>query len=501
MIVNESDFRHFFGRCRNPTVITNKYTNKPVLVSCGHCDNCLALSARKKSLMCQVHSSLYKYCYFITLTYRQSCIPRLRFVRNTKIANNLDDSPSKLYDAFNCTPRISDFENNYMFSYSFEPDDKNLMESKVLDNGFIHYLHLPDLQRFLKRLRYHLDNFKANDFSYYAVGEYGPVHFRPHFHILLFSNSREFAQNLYKCLYKSWQLGYISYKLADGGISSYLTDYVNNSAKLPQLFKSKQIKPKSVHSSYFASLLPLLDKNSLLEDPYRYVTETLYQLHGKYISLPLFRSSFCRVFPKIAGFSDKTIHELHRDYTSYIRLCKFFKIDSLPLNFRKPSVLADILIANYGLYPDIDKYILDVVCHGDHTIRFTEAFRPLLYRFLYTSYSFYTYLCDSDERLSWQYLKMIIRFFDDCEKAKLGEFYELQQLYSQQVSNPDFASFYFYDSTKCTAYDNFNTTANYAQTLELNPYFKQASTFYSKLVSESVKHKELNDKNDIFLKI
>ena len=55
--------------------------------------------------------------------------------------------------------------------------------------NLIPFLNYVDVQNYIKRLRKHLKTALGSyeTLHFYAVGEYGPVHFRPHYHILLFT--------------------------------------------------------------------------------------------------------------------------------------------------------------------------------------------------------------------------------------------------------------------------------------------------------------------------
>ena len=72
----------------------------------------------------------------------------------------------------------------------------------------------------------------------YAVGEYGPVHFRPHYHILLFSNSKKVSAVLRQCHDKSWKLGRSDFQTSRGGATSYVASYVNSLSAAPLLYRS-----------------------------------------------------------------------------------------------------------------------------------------------------------------------------------------------------------------------------------------------------------------------
>ena len=81
------------------------------------------------------------------------------------------------------------------------PYGKDGLLSGQYGDNLIPFLNYVDVQNYIKRLRKYL--FKKlgsyETLHFYAVGEYGPVHFRPHFHLLLFSNSDEVAKVLREC--------------------------------------------------------------------------------------------------------------------------------------------------------------------------------------------------------------------------------------------------------------------------------------------------------------
>lgn len=99
-----------------------------------------------------------------------------------------------------------------------------------------------DLTKFFKRLRHHNDRIigkediirglkggglTQNPIKYYAVGEYGDIDGRPHYHIILFNCGSE------EVLYEAWQLGIIHKGTVTGASMAYCAGYVNQSNKIP----------------------------------------------------------------------------------------------------------------------------------------------------------------------------------------------------------------------------------------------------------------------------
>lgn len=86
-------------------------------------------------------------------------------------------------------------------------------------------LHLPDLQKFHKRLRKRLDERKI---KYFSVGEYGPDTQRPHYHSILFNVSLDKEDRL--AVMDSWSFcdwkNYTIRKNSFGSVSSNSIQYV-----------------------------------------------------------------------------------------------------------------------------------------------------------------------------------------------------------------------------------------------------------------------------------
>jgi len=121
-------------------------------------------------------------------------------------------------------------------------------------DNLIPFLNYVDVQNYIKRLRKHLSQ-KLGSYEtlhFYAVGEYGPVHFRPHYHLLLFTNSDEVAEVLRYCHDKSWKLGRSDFQRSAGGAASYVASYVNSLCSAPLLYRScRAFRPRARSSVRF----------------------------------------------------------------------------------------------------------------------------------------------------------------------------------------------------------------------------------------------------------
>lgn len=140
--------------------ITDSMTGERRLIEvpCGSCTHCCDYHTCEWVTRLYAHLEDFKYCYFVTLTYSSFTSEQASTMPTSYVLDYLKDA-LWLYDSENFTHHLT-----------FNPC---VLVKK-------HY------QNFLKRLRKysHLD-----DLSFYLSGEYGGKFGRPHYHILLFSNS------------------------------------------------------------------------------------------------------------------------------------------------------------------------------------------------------------------------------------------------------------------------------------------------------------------------
>ena len=277
--------------CQHRSFITNRYTGARIAVDCGQCDYCIHKRSKKASMRVKTAGSAFKYSYFVTLTYDNEHIPLMNCeVLHNEYEDALSISGDKVfgYERHSYIP-VSEYqpEDSSRLRHIFftqvqgtVPFDREIKEYvPVRDNWFlsmdairsfirktqavdnsvypvaekygvdnlIPFLNYVDVQNYIKRLRKYLYQSLGSyeTLHFYAVGEYGPVHFRPHYHILLFTNSKEVSEVLRQCHDKSWKLGRSDFQIARGGASSYVASYVNSLSSAPLLYRScRAFKPR-----------------------------------------------------------------------------------------------------------------------------------------------------------------------------------------------------------------------------------------------------------------
>lgn len=264
-------------RCQNPRTITNKYTHESVVVPCGHCPSCVLRRSAIQTNLLTTYSSQFRYVYFVTLTYAPCFLPTLEVslvetctddvadVSCFPSMDELDASDSNTYlFGFRSVPRTasvkvknSTVERTFKdpevkFAYPMKPKELLSILEKVNHKvpNRIPYVCNRDLDLFLKRLRSYYPDEKLR---YYAVSEYGPTSFRPHWHLLLFSNSERFSKTVCENVPKAWSYGRCDVSLSRGFAASYVASYVNSFVALPDFYTQmpKVVRPKSFHSIGF----------------------------------------------------------------------------------------------------------------------------------------------------------------------------------------------------------------------------------------------------------
>lgn len=264
-------------RCQNPRTVVNKYTHEPVVASCGRCPSCILRRSAVQTNLLTTYSAQFRYVYFITLTYAPCFLPTLEVSIIETCTDDIADVP--------CVPNIDDLDasdpNTYLFgfrsvsrsasvklksstvertfkdpeirfSYPMKPKDLLSILGKINHNvpNRIPYVCNRDLDLFLKRLRSYYPDEKLR---YYAVSEYGPTSFRPHWHLLLFSNSERLSQTVCENVSKAWSYGRCDASLSRGFAAPYVASYVNSFVALPDFYTQmpKLVRPKSFHSIGF----------------------------------------------------------------------------------------------------------------------------------------------------------------------------------------------------------------------------------------------------------
>lgn len=474
-----------FVRCLNPQIITNKYTGEKLTVGCGKCEACLMSKSSLNTLKCQLESKSHLYAKFITLTYADEYIPRMCYSHGA-FEINYDDHEAPLV---------------------VEYDYSNYLDiSRKVENKQLPFLKKRDLQLFIKRLRRYYDrlskklNIPFGKIRYYAVGEYGPIHFRPHFHLILWYSCEEIHKTIGEAVSTCWRFGRVSTETPRDDVSKYVAKYLNGSCYLPQVFKLNETKPFSVHSFHLGESFLQATKEEVYETPAKDLVRRSEIVGLSYREFDMWRSLKTAYYPRCASYGVFDTYCRLRAYTIKERVFKRFEFSSLVAATR--YVLDEIYEIHNNPFIDIDELLLrddytwlcDLsffikMCNIDPSqLEFQDgydtAFRSV-YMALRLSRHFIEFCCDSDPNKYLPMVKKIEKFYQDLDGMYLND--DLKNLETHIDDN------WFLDEDE------------YVYAASQNPVHIKKSIIFKKFKQEtiekferSMKHKRQNDLNKVF---
>lgn len=283
-----------FLSCSNPyTVTTCKGLQN---VPCGRCVQCLQKKVSATTLLLDLESQRNDYVEMINLTYDDDCLPYIDF-DDDSLASFSSNQPTEVFPVkfgssrrilkynprckkyYKTEEKISDFGTSfsndwrrYLDKYNSRVDeyyerfpDRKRGISRLKNH--VPVLYSPDLKKYLYRLRQFLKKNYGIEVRFFAVGEYGSNSLRPHWHILLFHNSKQLRAsfrdvvdlvghsktNPRQCcrefyLRPLWLHGATTTKCTDKHCSSYVAGYFNQHGNNTPLVKDFQ--SKAYHSQF-----------------------------------------------------------------------------------------------------------------------------------------------------------------------------------------------------------------------------------------------------------
>ena len=542
--------------CQHRSFITNKYTGARIAVDCGQCDYCIHKRAKKASMRVKTAGSAFKYSYFITLTYSNKHIPLMAC---KVLHSDYEDVVGISGDIhfgheYHQYIPVSEYkcDDDYALRHIFfeqvqgtVPYDREIKEyAPVKDNwflsmdairSFIHksqslnktdysaskeygrdnlipFLNYVDVQNYIKRLRKHLFQQLGSyeTLHFYAVGEYGPVHFRPHYHILLFTNSDQVAQVLRHCHDKSWKLGRSDFQRSAGGAGSYVASYVNSLCAAPLLYRScRAFRPKSRASvGFFEKGCDFLEG----EDPYAQIEQKIdsvvngriYNFNGVSVRSTPPMSYIRTLLPRFssARYDDSSaiariLLAVHRTPQ---RIAKYGFI-----NYKQDSVLS--LVRAYYQYlksnpilTDDDKIVLHSArcltrfCNSSSDVDI-ESYINKLYRLFLYAYKFFRnwHLPGFGSDISAYSGRIMFIIKTGIEYEKEADYENLRSVYGLRSQYPELSDCMFVLPANGQESDVLRSVS--CETVQLLEQLRYRSSAFCR---DMIKHKKLNDANNIF---
>lgn len=542
--------------CQHRSFITNRYNGARIAVDCGQCDYCIHKKAQKASMRVKTAGSAFKYSYFVTLTYDNEHIPLMsckvlhsdyedvigisgdihfghEYHKYIPVSEYQCDDNSALRHIFfeqvqGTVPfdrEIKEYvpvKDNWFLSMdairsfiyktqSVDKTDYPVSEQYGRDN-LIPFLNYVDVQNYIKRLRKYLYKQLGSyeTLHFYAVGEYGPVHFRPHYHILLFTDSEEVSKVLRYCHNKSWKFGRSDFQLTRGGASSYVSSYVNSLCSAPLLYRScRAFKPRSRASlGFFEKGCDFVEG----EDPYAQIEQKIdsivngriYNFNGvsvrstppvSYIRTLLPRFSSARNDDSIA-----IARILCAVHSTPKRIARYGFIA-----YDQNSILS--LARTYYKYLKVNPILTDddkIILHSSRcSTRFgymsvdfdVESYINKIYRlFLYVSKFFRNWhLPDFGSDLTSYTNRILFILRTGIEYEKKADYENLRDAYDLRAQYPDISDCMFalpQDGKEIDVLSNVS-----CETVQLLEQLRFRSATYCR---DMIKHKKLNDANNIF---
>lgn len=478
---------YLFTACLNPQAVTNPYTHERMSVPCGHCKACMLHKSSRLTLLARLEALCHDRTYFVTLTYEDLYLPKGVLVP-------LGDPDTYLFVDQETGEVVID-------SLVVPPEDLERLSWK-LKGDYIPYLCKYDIQLFLKRLRKHYEKYGIK-IRYHVVGEYGPKHFRPHYHLLLWFENAHYLPTLSTIIREKWPFGRTDCQVAKSDAARYVSGYANSFGFVPPVLAETETAPFCTHSQKLGfAYLQKTCTEVLLMDYDSFISGS-YKSNGELKEFDLWRSAYSWYFPRCVGYADKSSHEC---------------LDALRI-YEKVANISDSII-------DIAKWIFNCIynhnCSG-HDFRSSEALfyfmheYPLLTnKYEYQNYSsykefedsyvtrIYTQLLTSRHFLELcrsvdysrfydydpnymtpesYYFRKIEQFYDTRSYRMLVRDYELQAQYVKEYSPDDLKLMYDPDLMS----DRVKETTAYKR-------WRQATL---KRFNDSIKHKKQNDINNV----
>ena len=345
--------------CTNKKYIRNKYTGRNVLVKCGHCKACLQEAANKRAsriratgkdgfvplmVLLTYDNNFVPYClakdlkaYFKDSTGELKEFQRLPIYRDCKVRRNRKGSDYTFVKDSHFHRHVLTYldVSEVDFRHSKFP---HTLKNKAYAVGMPYYT---DVQNFIKNLRqYLLRRGVSYPLTFYSAFEYGENYYRPHLHLLIWCKYEDVE--LFKSARDACWLFDNPHALprrveVARDAATYVASYVNSSADLPQIFKTRVFRQKHSYSRHFGMDLRAFSLNSIMlatdRHDLRYLRKVTVEGVPTNVYLQYPQYVISRYFPKFKGYSRLTLSEIRECITSpsaiqkYARRCEYNEED------------------------------------------------------------------------------------------------------------------------------------------------------------------------------
>ena len=360
--------------------------------------------------------------------------------------------------------------------------------------GLLKYVNYRDYQLFAKRFRKYLFT-KIGSYekiSSYVVSEYSPRTFRPHFHILFFFDSDEVAKNIRQAVFQSWRLGRVDTQLARDSAGSYVSGYLNSLVSLPSIFTDVSF---TKNKSRFSKLFGYESFRKTVEVPEQAVERLSERIrfirNGKSCEFSPPLSYISRLLPRFVPYSSNFAVETRTVLRSIRGILQLFRRNE-PFKKETPANLSEFIHCyivtlyekygySYATLPEFFRVFLAYTRSEKEIHYFTDSLKNKLSRPFYI----YNRFCSCG--LSDNYLiSLCDEYMSRQRSLSLSNQLSIQQeMFEREGYSDDLLSLFY---------------INKPQKKVNNRYFQEwKDKNYYEVHYIRVKHKQLNDENNVFL--
>lgn len=469
-----------FTKCLSPRSIVNPYTLETMSVPCGHCKACLLKKSSRYTTMSRLESSVHDFTYFVTLTYSNQYVPKAHILTS-----------EHGYD-------LVDYETGEILANDLQLTEEYIFKlQNKLSSEYIPYLNKYDLQLFLKRLRKYYGQIKIR---FHAVGEYGPSHFRPHYHLLLWFEDEIYHSELPKVISEKSPFGRVDCQLAEGDASKYVSGYANSFSFVPSVLKQSSLSPFCMHSQRLGFKALSQSMPQIYELPSNEIMSRSICLDGTVKTVMPWRSFTAFFFPKCRGFANKSTYQRLQSYKLLQKCRKYWHKESLT---ELTDILYDYIQSNktlactyemHDIANDVIKLFPSLFLSVDDADK-EKQIKSAIYRDLLLSKHFYYLLDNYDftknvgiyhgQFLSREeaLLNKIECFYSDLDMLQLNNMLKNEEEYITKDNTFDIELFY----------SSISEQNKVAYSLAYRRYSQQIEQRFN----NSIKHKTQNDINQI----
>lgn len=360
--------------------------------------------------------------------------------------------------------------------------------------GLLKYVNYRDYQLFAKRFRKYLFT-KIGSYekiSSYVVSEYSPRTFRPHFHILFFFDSDEVAENIRQAVFQSWKLGRVDTQLARDSAGSYVSGYLNSLVSLPSIFTDVSF---TKNKSRFSKLFGYESFRKTVEVPEQAIERLSERIcfvrNGKPCEFTPPLSYISRLLPRFVPYSSNFAVETRTVLRSIRGVLQLFRRNE-PFKKETPTNISEFVHCyvvtlyekygySYATLPECLRVFLAYTRSEKEIHYFTDSLKNKLSR------PFYIYKRFCSCGLSDDYfISLCDEYMSKQRSQSLSKQLSIQQeMFEREGYSDDLLSLFY---------------INKPQKKVNNRYFQEwKDKNYYEVHYIRVKHKKLNDENNVFL--